>query len=130
MELGQNMPIERPNLPFQVVETINKAGLKDRLLVDNRLLKISVKPVINVSAERLDFDTQKPKGFLQILIMATTDPGAIDDYFFCGSDTILALAEKLGRRWIGYDLSKFVIQVTRKRLLDIPNSKDLTEDER
>jgi DNA modification methylase len=48
--------------------------------------------------------------------------------FFCGSGTTLAVAEKLGRRWIGCDLSKFAIQVTRKRLLDIHNSKDLMED--
>jgi len=46
----------------------------------------------------------------------------------CGSGTTLAVAEKLGRRWIGCDLSKFAIQVTRKRLLDIHNSKDLMEE--
>jgi len=45
--------------------------------------------------------------------------------FFCGSGTTLAVAEKLGRRWIGCDLSKFAIQVTRKRLLDIHNSTPL-----
>jgi len=44
--------------------------------------------------------------------------------------TVLIIAEKLGRRWIGCDLSKFAIQVTRKRLLDIHNSKDLMEDEK
>ncbi len=43
---------------------------------------------------------------------------------------LLAVAEKLGRRWIGSDLSKFAIQVTRKRLLDIHNSKDLMEEEK
>ena len=43
----------------------------------------------------------------------------------------MAVAEKLGRRWVGCDLSKFAIQVTRKRLLDIHNSKDLlNEDEK
>ncbi|MDI3480273.1 MAG: adenine-specific DNA-methyltransferase [Rikenellaceae bacterium] len=99
------------------------------LVVDNMLSKISVKPVINVSSERLDFDTQKPEGLLQILIMATTDPGDIVADFFCGSGTTLAVAEKLGRRWIGSDLSKFAIQVTRKRLLDIYNSKDLQVNE-
>ncbi|MFQ6062920.1 MAG: DNA methyltransferase [Methanosarcinales archaeon] len=45
--------------------------------------------------------------------------------FFCGSGTTLAVSEKLGRRWIGSDLSKFAIQVTRKRLLDIHNSTPL-----
>lgn len=35
----------------------------------------------------------------------------------------MAIAEKLGRRWIGTDLSKFAIHVTRKRLLDYPGCK-------
>jgi len=41
----------------------------------------------------------------------------------CGSGTTLAVAEKLGRRWIGCDLSKWAIQVTRKRLLQISGCK-------
>ena len=40
----------------------------------------------------------------------------------------LAVAERLGRCWIGCDLSKFAIQMTRKRLLDIHNSKDLMDE--
>jgi hypothetical protein len=43
--------------------------------------------------------------------------------FFCGSGTTLAVAEKLGRRWIGCDLGRWAIHVTRKRLLSIPNCK-------
>ena len=35
----------------------------------------------------------------------------------------MAGAEKLGRRWIGCDLSRYAIHTTRKRLLDIPNCK-------
>jgi len=34
----------------------------------------------------------------------------------------------MGRRWIGSDLFEFVIQVTRKRLLDIYYSKDLVKE--
>jgi adenine specific DNA methylase Mod len=54
--------------------------LQDEILLveDNKkLLKVNVKPVINVASERLDFDTQKPEGLLQILIQATTDHGDI-----------------------------------------------------
>ena len=43
--------------------------------------------------------------------------------FFCGSGTTLAVAEKLGRRWIGCDLGRWGIHVTRKRLLGIENCK-------
>ncbi|MHA2620992.1 MAG: site-specific DNA-methyltransferase [bacterium JZ-2024 1] len=75
--------------------------------------------------ERMDFDTQKPEALLKRIILASSNHGDIVADFFCGSGTTLAVAEKLGRRWIGCDLSKFAIQVTRKRLLDIHNSKDL-----
>jgi adenine-specific DNA-methyltransferase len=36
--------------------------------------------------------------------------------FFCGSGTTLAVAEKLGRRWIGCDSSDVAMSVTKKRL--------------
>jgi len=68
--------------------------------------------------EYLNFDTQKPEALLKRGILASSNPGDIVADFFCGSGTTLAVAEKLGRRWIGSDLSKFGIQVTRKRLLD------------
>ena len=96
--------------------------------IEGAILPVNVKPVINVSNERLTFDTQKPEGLLQILLLSSSDPGDIVADFFCGSGTTLAVAEKLGRRWVGSDLSKFAIQVTRKRLLDIHNSKDLNDD--
>ena len=39
--------------------------------------------------------------------------------FFIGSGTIAAVAEKLGRKWIGTDLGKFAIHTTRKRLIGV-----------
>jgi adenine-specific DNA-methyltransferase len=79
--------------------------------------------------EALSFATQKPEALLRRIILASSNPGDIVADFFCGSGTTLAVAEKLGRRWIGSDLSKFAIQVTRKRLLDIHNSKDLQNND-
>ena len=75
-------------------------------------------------------DTQKPEALLKRIILASSNPGDIVADFFCGSGTTLAVAEKLGRRWIGADLSKYAIQVTRKRLLDIHNSKDLLDEKK
>jgi adenine-specific DNA-methyltransferase len=80
--------------------------------------------------ELLAFDTQKPEALLKRIILASSNPGDIVADFFCGSGTTLAVAEKLGRRWIGCDLSKFAIQVTRKRLLDIHHSKDLLNEKK
>ena len=75
-----------------------------------------------------NFDTEKSELLLKRVILASSKPGDIIADFFCGSGTTLAVAEKLGRRWIGADLSKYAIQVTRKRLLDIHNSKDLQKE--
>ncbi len=86
-------------------------------------------PIVNPQAEeRLAFDTQKPEALLKRIILASSNEDDLVADFFCGSGTTLAVAEKLGRRWIGCDLSKFAIQVTRKRLLDIHNSKDLQNE--
>ncbi|GAG66687.1 unnamed protein product, partial [marine sediment metagenome] len=85
---------------------------------------------IPTAIERLTFDTQKPEALLKRIILASSNPGDIVADFFCGSGTTLAVAEKLGRRWMGCDLSKFAIQVTRKRLLDIYNSKDLQDEKK
>jgi hypothetical protein len=44
---------------------------------------------------------------------------------FAGSGTTLAVAEKLGRRWIGVDCGKLAIYTMQKRLLNISKNKDL-----
>jgi DNA modification methylase len=75
------------------------------------------------SGERLGFPTQKPEALLEQVIEASSDRGALLADFFCGSGTTLAVAEKLGRRWIGCDLSRFAIHTTRKRLLEIEGCK-------
>ena len=67
----------------------------------------------------LGIDTQKPEVLLERILKASTKPGGLVADFFCGSGTTLAVAEKLGRRWIGCDLSRFAVHVTRKRLLGI-----------
>ncbi len=71
--------------------------------------------------ELLGFPTQKPEKLLDRIVKASSNEGDLVADFFCGSGTTMAVAEKLGRRWIGCDLSRFAIQVSRKRLLDIPD---------
>jgi DNA modification methylase len=81
-------------------------------------------PYINpVAAERLGYATQKPEALLENVLRASSQEGDLVADFFCGSGTTLAVAEKLGRRWIGCDLGRWAIHVTRKRLLGIENCK-------
>ena len=75
--------------------------------------------------ESIGYVTQKPEALLKRIILASSNPGDLVADFFCGSGTTLAVAEKLGRRWIGCDLSRYAIHLTRKRLLGIEKSKDL-----
>jgi DNA modification methylase len=79
---------------------------------------------INASAdERLGFPTQKPEELLTRILSAATNKDQLIADFFCGSGTTLAVAEKIGRRWIGCDLGRWGIHITRKRMLGIENSR-------
>lgn len=71
------------------------------------------------SSEYLAYPTQKREKLLQRIISASSNEGNIVCDFFCGSGTTLAVAEKLGRKWIGSDLGKFAIHTTRKRMIDV-----------
>lgn len=71
------------------------------------------------SKERVDYPTQKPEGLIERVIKASSNNGDLIADFFCGSGTTLAVAEKLGRKWIGCDIGKFGIHSSRKRLIGV-----------
>ena len=72
-----------------------------------------------VSHEHIGYPTQKPEALLERIIKASSNEDDLVADFFCGSGTTLAVAEKLGRKWIGSDLGRFGIHTTRKRLIGI-----------
>lgn len=82
----------------------------------------------STSTEYLKYPTQKPETLLERVIKASSNEGDLIADFFCGSGTTIAAAEKLNRRWIGVDLGRYSIHTTRKRLLEIENSKSLTDE--
>jgi len=86
-------------------------------------LWLDINTVQPQSVERLGYDTQKPEALLDRILKLSSSKGDLVADFFCGSGTTFAVAEKLGRRWIGCDLGRWAIHVTRKRLLGIENSK-------
>ncbi|HEY5411248.1 MAG TPA: site-specific DNA-methyltransferase [Caulobacteraceae bacterium] len=71
------------------------------------------------SSERADYPTQKPESIIDRVIRIGSSPGDLVADFFCGSGTTLAVAEKLGRKWIGSDLGRFAIHTSRKRLIGV-----------
>jgi len=77
-------------------------------------------PFINpVADERLNYPTQKPEALVERIIKASSNEGDLVADFFCGSGTTAAVAEKLGRKWIACDLSRFAIHTTRKRMIQV-----------
>jgi len=86
---------------------------------DKELADVWEIPVINPMAnERLGYGTQKPERLLEIVIQASSNEGDLVADFFCGSGTTMAVAERLNRRWIGCNLDKVGIQVSRNRLVN------------
>ena len=71
------------------------------------------------SNNRTGYPTQKPEPLIEKIIKSSTNKDDLVADFFCGSGTTLAVAEKLGRKWIGSDLGRFGIHTTRKRMIGV-----------
>ncbi len=70
------------------------------------------------SPERLGYPTQKPLALLERILSASSNPGDVVLDPFCGCGTTVHAAEKLGRRWIGIDVTHLAVGLIQRRLLD------------
>lgn len=66
--------------------------------------------------ERLGYDTQKPIGLLARILSASSNEGDVILDPFCGCGTAIHAAQKLGRQWIGIDITHLAINVVEYRL--------------
>jgi DNA modification methylase len=74
-------------------------------------------PLINsMSRERIGYPTQKPITVIERVIQASSNEGDFVADFFCGGGTTVALAQRLGRRWIGCDQSRVAVAITADRI--------------
>jgi len=74
--------------------------------------------------ERLGYPTQKPLALLERIIEASSNEGDVVLDPFCGCGTAVAAAEKLGRKWIGIDITYLAIALIKKRIIDhFPDTK-------
>ena len=69
------------------------------------------------------YPTENSEKLLERVILSASNEGDLVADFFSGSGTTVAVAEKLGRRWIAADIGRFSVHTTRKRMLDIPQCK-------
>ena len=75
-----------------------------------------IPPIGAQAAERLGYPTQKPLALLERIIQASSSPGDTVLDPFCGCGTAIAAAEKLGRHWIGIDITYLAITLIEGRM--------------
>jgi DNA modification methylase len=77
-----------------------------------------ISPIGAQAAERLGYPTQKPLALLERIIQASSNPGDVVLDPFCGCGTAVHAAQKLGRAWIGIDITHLAIGLIEKRMKD------------
>lgn len=77
-----------------------------------------IKPIGAQAAERLGFPTQKPSALLERIVETSSNPGDVVLDPFCGCGTTIEAAQKLGRSWIGIDITHLAISLIKVRLRD------------
>ena len=80
-------------------------------------LWVDIFAVNSQADERVDYATQKPEALLERIIKASSDEGMLVADFFGGSGVTVAVANRLGRRFIHTDIGINSIQTARDRLL-------------
>jgi site-specific DNA-methyltransferase (adenine-specific) len=60
----------------------------------------------------------KTRALLERIIQASSNPGDVVHDSFCRCGTTIDAAEKLGRDWIGIDVTQLAISLVKNRLQD------------
>lgn len=107
-----------------------------------------IRPLHNLTAERLGYPTQKPETLLDRIIRSSSNEGDTVLDPFCGCGTAISSAQRLGRRWIGIDITHLAVALIKHRLQDafskkiakqykvigepvsVPDARTLAEDDR
>jgi site-specific DNA-methyltransferase (adenine-specific) len=77
-----------------------------------------IPPINSQAQERLGYPTQKPLALLERIIAASSNEGDVVLDPFCGCGTAVHAAQKLGRQWIGIDVTHLAIGLIEKRMKD------------
>jgi site-specific DNA-methyltransferase (adenine-specific) len=79
---------------------------------------LDIPPIGAQAQERLGYPTQKPQALLERIINTSSNPGDVVFDPFCGCGTTIHAAQKLGRQWIGIDITYLAINLIKRRLRD------------
>jgi len=76
-----------------------------------------IPPIGARAAERLGYPTQKPVALLERILESSSSPGDVILDPFCGCGTAVDAAQRMGRRWIGIDITHLAVNLIKNRLL-------------
>ena len=71
---------------------------------------------MQAKGESLGYPTQKPLALLERIIQASSKPGDVVMDCYCGCGTTVTAAQKLGRQWVGIDVTAVAIGIIKSRL--------------
>ena len=100
-------PNQRPRLKRYLNEMPGK--LADNVWTD-------IPPINSQAKERIGYPTQKPLALLERIIRASSNEGDMVLDPFCGCATACVAADRLGRKWVGIDISPKAGELVNMRL--------------
>jgi site-specific DNA-methyltransferase (adenine-specific) len=80
---------------------------------------LDIEPLSAASKEKMNYPTQKPVALLERIVNASSNPGDVVLDPFAGCGTAVAAAQKLGRKWIGIDITHLSVAMLKYRLKDM-----------
>jgi site-specific DNA-methyltransferase (adenine-specific) len=104
---GEHDTTKRPRLKRYLAE--QEGGVMGTIWND-------IYPVNSQAKERMGYPTQKPVALLERILAASSKPGQVVLDPFCGCGTTIEAAQRLGRQWIGMDVTHHAIDVIEGRL--------------
>ena len=90
--------------------------LEEQLGVPLQNLWTDINPLTGGERERLGYPTQKPLALMERIISASSNEGDVILDPFCGCGTTVHAAQKLGRQWIGIDITHLAVALIEHRL--------------
>ncbi len=77
-----------------------------------------IRPLSPHAQERMGYPTQKPEALLERILRTSSNEGDVVLDPFCGCGTTIAVAQRLGRPWVGIDITHLAITLMKQRLHD------------
>jgi site-specific DNA-methyltransferase (adenine-specific) len=115
-ELAQVGKIYFPEKPGGMPRLKRYLDEQEGVLLDDVWTDLA--PINSQADEALGYPTQKPLALLERIIEASSTPGDVVLDPFCGCGTAIDAAQKLGRLWIGIDITHLAVSLIEKRMKD------------